>query len=891
MPPVPSTSPATGQPVPPDYLHTCSTFFQDTWGRSVLLRGVNLSGSSKAPRNQPSYSLDDFWESGEEGRGDFVGRPLNLDDGSADVHLARLRAWGFNMLRYVFTWEALEHEGPGKYDMEYVAYVVKVLRKCKEWGFRVFMDPHQDVWSRFSGGSGAPLWTLYACGIDPRHQSVTGATLLHNEWPSASAPKPSSFPGMVWGTNYTHLTSQTIFTLFFAGKTFAPKCVIDGVNIQDYLQKHFIDAVVVLARAIADAGDLNDSCVLGWDSINEPGEGLVGKGDLAVIPKDQQLKKGPSPTPFEGMRLGMGEAQEVVEWGFGPMGPYQAGKTIIDPQGARLWLKAEDEATRGGGKWGWTRGAEWELGTCIWAQHGVWDTTTKTLLKPYYFDAFPSDSLRIPVFDEDFFKPHAIAYGEAIRTVHPEAVLFIQAPVFHRPPNLPQSLLRGRACNSPHYYDGLTLMTKHWNWFNADALGMIRKKYWSIIQAIRVGETAIRKSIQDQLGMFKDDTREVLGQYPTLVGEIGVPYDMDDKKSYGYTEGGKYEGDYSPQQRALDCSLNATDGPNCLNYTIWTYCPDNSHQWGDLWNGEDLSLWSADDIRPMIAQRYSDDVKNISTTTISVAPTAIGAPTTSSISLAVPSSASTLVNPPMLSFPDLSPALIARGEFPFALIHDGARAVGAFSRPFPVQTVGEPVRIDFDISTSKFTLRVKVSPSDFPTSPDDDADGLVTEVFLPYVHYAASLQDGSVSLTSDEKPISPSASTTSLLHDQHKAQLAFGVEGNRLSPQVASPTPVRLQASGKAAGVSSTPSPASSVMLSGESSDLTLSISVNASHGTTSTVGQTLFWKYDKPTSASEVYTLEVSRVGGVLMKAFGGEVEEKSWKDVCACPQSCVIC
>ena len=59
----------------------------------------------------------------------------------ARMHLQRIKDWGYTTIRYLITWEAMEHAGPGKYDREFVNYTIEVLKIIEEvGGLYVFLN-------------------------------------------------------------------------------------------------------------------------------------------------------------------------------------------------------------------------------------------------------------------------------------------------------------------------------------------------------------------------------------------------------------------------------------------------------------------------------------------------------------------------------------------------------------------------------------------------------------------------------------------------------------------------------------------------------------------------------------------------------------------------------
>lgn len=106
----------------------------DEHGRSVLLRGVNLTGNSKIPMSTPVPGTPPFFDHRTVS---FIGRPFLLTD--IHEHFERLSNWGLTFARLLVPWEALEHAGPGIYDEAYIDSLIAVLGVAESYGIKCFV--------------------------------------------------------------------------------------------------------------------------------------------------------------------------------------------------------------------------------------------------------------------------------------------------------------------------------------------------------------------------------------------------------------------------------------------------------------------------------------------------------------------------------------------------------------------------------------------------------------------------------------------------------------------------------------------------------------------------------------------------------------------------------
>ncbi len=528
-------------------------WFVDEYGRKILLRGVNLSGSAKIPAtpNGATHLKTNFHDHREVS---FVGRPLLINE--AAEHFQRIKHWGFNTIRFVIPWEAIEHANPKKYDTEYLSYFQDLLTIAgEEFKLNLIIDPHQDAWSRLSGGDGAPGWTFEKVGLNYSKFNLSEAALVMQYRYSPEDPK--AYEPMSWANNHLRLSNGTMWTLFFGGKDFVPNFAIDGINIQDYLQDHFINSFKELAKYVKD-----NPYVIGFSTLNEPSPGWIGQlVDGSTMDVSEIL--GYAFTPFDAMLTGSGYTRTIPFRAIKRLGIKEIRRDQLNPDKISCWIDEKRD---------------------VWKNEGIWEIDTDgnpVILKNDHFNMKNGQKIN---FLKDYLALFISKYANAIREIIPDTPIFCGLPLdlivkgkkidIELPPNI---YLEG------HWYDVASMGTKRF----------MKKANFDLRSGRPViGEGNVQKMFIEQLAAIKETARKTFNKQLVLLGEIGMCFDLEKKKAFEIWKTNPTEA-WQTHITAFSMYYRAIDA-NLLHSMHWNYTPDNDNTFGDQWNLEDFSIYSND---------------------------------------------------------------------------------------------------------------------------------------------------------------------------------------------------------------------------------------------------------------------------------------------------------
>ncbi|KAF8953065.1 glycoside hydrolase family 5 protein [Flammula alnicola] len=449
-----------------------------------------------------------------------------------------------------------------------------------------FVSMHQDVWSRYCGGSGAPAWTLELVGFDLHAIEDAGAAWLHGQRGGGHVEAERG----LWPCGYQKLAAATMATLFWAGDIFAPKLLVKNkhnqeVPIQQFLQHAFLDMWEMVIGAVKDLDG-----VLGFQMMNEPHRGYINVPSLHAFDYNTDLHLSHVPSAFESFQLGAGHPTLVSTWTRSfPMPTKHTSHTLLNTSKTKAWRP--DGPTQG---------------RCLWEYHDVWrwnDVTDQAVvLREHYFSQNPDTGHKIDWYTDLYF-PFAKKWSERVRKASSDSKLVFLEPIPNEfaPASWTEELRPANMVFAPHWYDLNALFAKAFGNFSVNVQGLSRGMF--PLKAFYWGQKGARDNFTLQIRNIVENGYRALGETPVIIGECGVPMDMNKGEAFKTD-------DFVWQARMMDAMMTALEKA-LVGFTLWNYNSYNDDQRGDDWNGENFSWFSRKRALPPSLLYYEQDAPSL----------------------------------------------------------------------------------------------------------------------------------------------------------------------------------------------------------------------------------------------------------------------------------------
>ncbi len=137
---------------------------------------------------------------------------------------------------------------------------------------------------------------------------------------------------------------------------------------------------------------------------------------------------------------------------------------------------------------------------------------------------------------------------------------------------------------APHFYDLNVLFGKSSQLDECQRTRFVARDVFT--QSAVLWRFRPEKNYTVQLARIKELAYASLGIVPIVIGEVGIPFDINARYAYR-------TGDYSKQHELMGALISAMEQLG-LGFTLWNYNPDNRVEYGDGWNFEDFSFTNGD---------------------------------------------------------------------------------------------------------------------------------------------------------------------------------------------------------------------------------------------------------------------------------------------------------